>query len=79
MEISTNKAFIVEWSITAWSLFAVVLTAFNIHPLYVYAMIISSIGWLYLGVLWKKLSLVLIQIVVTIIYMVGLTMYYYPL
>ena len=48
----------------------------NIYPLYVYTTLVSSTGWLLLGVVWRKRSLVIIQLLMNVIYAAGLIHYW---
>jgi len=71
---STNKKPYqwLAWFSTAALLSAAMLAAFNIHPLYIYAFIISNSLWTLIGVLWKEKSLVVMNTGLTIIYVAGL-------
>ena len=73
---SSRQGLWIEWSITAVSIIAVALTAYNVHPVYVYAMILSNAGWLFIGFMWRKSALIVIQLVVSVIYISGLITYY---
>lgn len=61
-----------EWICTALLLAGVVLTSFNIYPLNIWFLLIGNIGWVVLGILWKKVSLIVMQTVITVIYIAGL-------
>jgi hypothetical protein len=64
--------FWVEWVSTAILIIGVALTAWNIYPLNVYFSLAGNLGWAIIGVMWRKWSLITIQIVVTAIYIAGL-------
>jgi len=67
-----NRDFILEWGITLTLIVGVALTSFNIFPLNLWVSMIGNIGWLYLGYIWKKWSLFVVQLVITAIYIIGL-------
>lgn len=67
-----TKDFILEWGITITLIIGVALTSFNIFPLNLWVSMIGNVGWLYLGYIWKKWSLFVVQLVITAIYIVGL-------
>ena len=61
-----------EWTSTALLIAGVVLTSFNIYPLNLYVLLIGNLAWLIMAVLWKKSSLFIVQLVITLIYVVGI-------
>ena len=61
-----------EWLATIVLMIGVALTSFNIFPLNVYISLAGNLLWFFVGVHWRKWSLIVIQIVVTIIYLVGI-------
>jgi hypothetical protein len=67
-----TRDFILEWGITLTLIVGVALTSFNIFPLNLWVSMIGNIGWLYLGYVWKKWSLFVVQLVITAIYIIGL-------
>jgi len=70
--MQVNKDFILEWLITFLLIVGVALTSFNIYPLNLWVSMLGNIGWLYLGYIWKKWSLLVVQLVITAIYIIGL-------
>lgn len=72
-----DKDFILEWGITVILIVGVALTSFNIFPLNLWVSMIGNIGWLYLGYIWRKWSLFVVQLVITAIYFIGLLNLYY--
>lgn len=66
-----SKEVIIEWLATAIFLISVLLTSFNIYPLNVYIALLANILWLWLGFIWKKWSLIIVESVVVIIYLIG--------
>lgn len=61
-----------EWSATAVLIIGVVLTSWNIYPLNIYFSLLGNVMWLVLGVMWKKMSLLAVQILITVIYIAGI-------
>jgi len=61
-----------EWVATAVLIAGVALTAWNIYPLNVYFSLAGNFGWLIVGYMWRKWSLITIQLVVSIIYVAGI-------
>lgn len=70
--MTLNKDFILEWGITVTLIVGVALTSFNIYPLNLWVSMIGNVGWLYLGYIWRKWSLFVVQLIITAIYIVGL-------
>jgi hypothetical protein len=64
--------FWIEWIATAILIVGVALTAWNIYPLNIYFSLAGNFAWAIIGVLWRKWSLITIQLMVTAIYVVGL-------
>jgi hypothetical protein len=60
------------WISTICLLKAATLAAFNVYPFYVYAFIISNSLWVLIGILWKEKSLIVMNLGLTMIYVVGL-------
>lgn len=70
--ISKDWKFYFEWTSTFILLVGVILTSLNIFPMNVYFLLIGNIGWIILGFLWKKISLIILQSIITIIYILGI-------
>ena len=66
-----KKDFIIEWSATVILLMSVALTSFNIYPLNIYVALLANVLWLWLGFIWKKWSLIIVEAVVVVIYLIG--------
>lgn len=60
------------WISTACLLLAATLAALNIYPYYIFAFIVSNGLWVLIGILWKEKSLIVMNLGLTIIYIVGL-------
>ncbi len=63
---------ILEWTSTAVLLVGVYLTAVNIYPMNVYISLIGNFGWLVVAVLWRKWSLLTVQLVIVALYLYGM-------
>jgi len=63
--------FYFEWVCTVVLIAGVVLTSFNIYPLNIWVLLIGNIGWVALGWIWRKWSLIILQTLITIIYIAG--------
>ena len=62
----------IEWTATIILMIGVALTAWNIYPLNIYFSLIGNFGWLIIGYMWKKWSLIIIQFVISVLYIAGL-------
>ncbi|NBP03627.1 MAG: hypothetical protein EBU90_26740 [Proteobacteria bacterium] len=71
-----NKEFILEWSATAILLVGVAMAAFNVFPYYLMVQLIGNAMWFILGMMWRKWSLVTVQGVIVILYIIGMVNYY---
>ena len=60
-----------EWGSTAMLIAGVALTSFNIFPLNLYVALLGNLGWLAMGFVWDKWSLVIVEIVVSGLYVAG--------
>jgi len=60
------------WLATAGLLVAATLAAFNIHPYYIYAFVLSNSIWVIVGILWREKSLIVLNAGLTVIYILGL-------
>ena len=63
--------FTVEWSATVILLVGIWLTSFNFYPYNVFVSLFANLLWLWLGFIWKKWSLIVLEVVVVGIYLVG--------
>jgi hypothetical protein len=61
-----------EWSCTALLIFGVILTSFNVYPLNLYVLLVGNAVWMKLAWIWKKHSLLVVQTVITAIYVMGI-------
>lgn len=74
--MSKSLEWCLEWGSTAILIVGVALTAYNIYPLNIWFSLAGNFGWFIVGLMWKKYSLMVIQIVVSIIYIMGVFKYY---
>jgi hypothetical protein len=74
--IDKNVEWWIEWVSTAILIIGVALTAYNVYPLNIWLSLLGNIGWFVIGWIWKKYSLLTIQVVISIIYILGLMSYY---
>lgn len=74
LKFLVNRPFIFyfEWICTIVLLAGVVLTSFNIYPANIWFLLVGNFGWIALGWLWRKWSLIILQTIITLIYIAGL-------
>ena len=63
-----------EWVSTVILIVGVALTSFNIFPANIYLSLIGNFGWGVVAIKWRKWSLLVIQVVVSFIYIIGVVM-----
>ena len=61
-----------KWASTFILLFGVWLTSINYYPLNVYVSLLGNLGWLIVGFAWGEYSLITVQGVIVMIYLVGM-------
>jgi len=66
-----------EWLCSIVLLAGVALTSFNIFPLNLWVLFFGNLGWVILGWIWRKWSLIAMQVVITLIYVVGIIKVYW--
>jgi ABC-type microcin C transport system permease subunit YejB len=66
-----------KWSGTVLCLIGIALTSFNIYPANIVFGLIGSGLWTYAGMLQRDTPLVLVELVATILYLVGVVLYVY--
>ena len=71
-----SKEFILEWSATAILLVGVAMAAFNVFPYYLFVQAIGNAMWFVLAIMWRKWSLLTVQCVIVILYLIGMVNYY---
>ena len=62
----------IAWFGTTVLLIAATLAAFNIYPWYVYMFCLANGIWVFVGVLWREQSLIVLNAGLTLIYLAGL-------
>lgn len=71
-----SKEWWIEWTSTAVLMVGILLTAYNVYPLNVWLSLAGNLGWFVVAIMWRKWSLIVIQIIASIIYIGGLFSYY---
>jgi len=66
-----------EWLCSIVLLAGVALTSFNIFPLNLWVLFFGNLGWVILGWIWRKWSLVAMQVIITLIYVIGIIKVYW--
>jgi len=54
----------------------IILTAYNVYPLGIWFSMIGNFGWFVVATIWKKWSLIAIQLMAVLIYISGLLSHY---
>lgn len=72
MEVTKQVEFIIEWASTFILLAGAYLTSVNIYPMNVMLSMVGNAGWFVIAVSWRRWSLIVIQLVITLIYVSGL-------
>jgi ABC-type siderophore export system fused ATPase/permease subunit len=70
--MKSKLEFILEWTSTIILLCGAALTSLNIYPANVFLSLVGNAGWLAVSLMWRKKSLIVIQLVITVIYVAGL-------
>ncbi|MFY8211606.1 MAG: DUF6552 family protein [Candidatus Nanopelagicus sp.] len=50
----------------------VALTSYNVYPLNIWFSLIGNLGWFFLGIFWRKWSLIFVQLIIIAIYCGGI-------
>jgi hypothetical protein len=66
----------IEWIATVAFLCSVALTSLNYYPEYLYASLFTNALWLVTGIIWRKWSLIIVEAVVCIMYIIGIIKYW---
>lgn len=64
--------FYVKWSATIMALVHVWLISHDIQPLYKYTGVTQAALWLWLGLLWRQPSVIILNIVMIAVYLKGI-------
>jgi len=62
----------VEWISTVILITGCMLTSINQYPANLYLSLIGNFGWIIVAIKWRKWSLLVIQAVVSVIYIAGI-------
>lgn len=74
--LNQPRIFWFEWTCTVVLLAGVALTSFNIYPANIWFLLVGNIGWIALGWIWRKWSLIILQTIITVIYILGIVKTY---
>jgi hypothetical protein len=74
--MNRNLEWYIEWISTAILIVGVALTAYDIYPWNAMVCLAGNMGWFAVALYWRKWSLGVVQIIVSAIYIVGLTHFY---
>jgi hypothetical protein len=66
----------IEWAATVCFLISVALTSLDIFPINLYVSLVTNILWLAVGVIWRKWSLIIVEAVVCVMYVIGIAKYW---
>jgi hypothetical protein len=66
----------IEWVATVSFLISVALTSLNYYPEYLYASLLTNALWLVTGIIWRKWSLIIVEAIVCIMYIIGIIKYW---
>lgn len=65
-----------EWGATAILMIGISLVAYNVYPLGIWFSLAGNFGWFIVSIMWRKWSLIVIQIIACSIYISGLMSHY---
>lgn len=71
MDTGKRVDFLLEWGSTVVLMIGVWLTAINYYPLNIFFSVAGNFGWFIVALRWKKLSLMVVQLIVVSLYVVG--------
>ena len=66
----------IEWIATASFIVSVALTSLNYYPAYLYLSLITNLFWLATGIIWRKWSLITVELIVCLMYTIGIVNYW---
>jgi len=67
-----NITFWIKWISTIGACGCALASSLDMYPLNVWLGCLAGIGWVYIGSLWKEPSIILINVMMTIIYSGGI-------
>jgi hypothetical protein len=76
MESQTRLWIFIEWAATITLIVAVALTSWNVYPANIYMSAVGNFLWLLMALHWKKLSLIIIQAFILILYLAGVVNFF---
>ena len=63
--------FALEWISTVVLIIGVYLSAVNIYPANVWVSLTGNLGWFVVAVMWRKWSLIVVQVIICCVYILG--------
>lgn len=69
---NTPKVIALEWIATALLILNAILTSINIYPANVFVALLGGIMWTWISIIWKRWSLIVLNLTLLIIYVGGL-------
>lgn len=72
-----NWSAIIEWTSTALLIACVAFSSLNWYPANIFTGFLGNAGWIVMGYLWKKPSLITISTVLAAIYIGGMFYYFH--
>jgi hypothetical protein len=76
MASQTRLWIFIEWAATITLIVAVALTSWNVYPANIYMSAVGNFLWLLMALHWKKLSLIIIQAFILILYLAGVVNFF---
>lgn len=73
-----NWSAIVEWTSVLLLIACVAFSSLNWYPANIFTGLFGNAGWIVMGVLWKKPSMVVISAILALIYVGGIFYYVHP-
>jgi hypothetical protein len=72
MFIGKPRDWWLEWGSTVVLIIGVTLTAYNVYPLNIWISFAGNLLWLATSLVWRKWSLMVVQLIISLIYVGGL-------
>jgi hypothetical protein len=69
---------VLKWLATGMLIAGAALTSGSwLYPINVVLFLLGNLFWAWVGIIWKEYSLIVLNVVITIIYVIGLTIKYW--
>lgn len=66
-----DHVWLVKWISSILMIIAMSMTSANVYPYNVFIGLCASIGWTYVGVMWKDRALIMLNAIAVGIYLIG--------